>query len=206
VLAALGALLATPAVASACSIDGLASLSVNGNLAIRTTDTATAATVATWAPFSSGLAYAPGSLLTFSEDRGKLIKPLPAAAFKTPFRWVFGDGTSARGMRAAHRYARVGWHKVTVWSFWPSQRQWVQFDSIRVHILPPDQAAQANLGYHIQQALIIATQTLAYLGWLIVALPIWWWQRRKARRRAQTAAVTPTAPTENRDGIQQDAS
>jgi PKD domain len=176
-----------PPAALACSLDGIASISVNGILATRTTDTPTPRTLAHWAPFTFGLAYAPGDVVRLGEDLGKLRRSLPPAALAIPFRWDFGDGHSARGLQTVHRYTQTGWYRVTVRSYWPSRRSWVLFDSAQLHIVPAGMLWQANLGYRVVLALEIVTRVLAYGGWVVIILvPIAWrvWhlRRRKSRR------------------------
>ncbi len=174
----------TPTTAAACSLDGIASISVNGLLAIRTTDAPTPATLTRWAPFTIGLAFAPGDILRWGEDHDKIRRSLPASALRTPFHWSFGDGRAATGLQVAHRYNRTGWYRVAVWSYWPSRHNWVLFDSARVQILPAQALGQANLGYRIVLVLEAFTRGLAYGGWLvIVAVPVAWrlWQRRRRR-------------------------
>jgi PKD domain len=150
-----------PPAALACALDGIASISVNGILATRTTDTPTPQTLAHWAPFTLGLAYAPGDVMHFGEDRGKLRRSLPPAALVKPFRWEFGDGHRARGLQTVHRYTQTGWYRVTVRSYWPSRRSWVLFDSVQLHIVPAGMLWQANLGYRMVLGLELLTRMLA---------------------------------------------
>jgi len=185
--------LVAPLPAAACSLDGIASLSLDGILAARTTDTPTAATLANWAPFTFGLAYAPSMALRFDEDRSKVARTLPAAALVTPFRWNFGDAgdtagrvgkgkSTTRGFAVTHRYARPGWYKIAVQGYWPS-RGWVLFDNARVHILPPGQIGQANLGYQIVLGLAFLTKCVAYGGFaLFFVIPIALRRRQRARQ------------------------
>jgi hypothetical protein len=172
--------------ALACSLDGIASISVNGILATRTTDTPTPRTLAHWAPFTFGLAYAPGDVVRFAEDLDKLRRSLPPAALAIPFRWDFGDGHRTRGLQVVHRFTRTGWYRVTVRSYWPSRRSWVLFDSARLHIVPADALWQANLGYRVVLGLQILTRVLAYGGWVVVILvPVAWrvWHLRQRKSR-----------------------
>ncbi len=106
-LAVILAVLFWPATARACSIDGIVSLSANGNLANLTDGAATRANIAHWAPFSF-IAAAVGDTLHLREDLGELHRTLPESAFKTPFRWSFGDGAVATGWSPSHRYSRLG--------------------------------------------------------------------------------------------------
>ena len=186
IVMALALAVSMPSATLACSLDGIASISVNGILAVRSTDTPTPRTLARWAPFTFGLAYAPGDVVRFTEDLGKLRRSLPPAALAIPFRWDFGDGHCTRGLRATHRYMRTGWYRVTVRSYWPSRRSWVLFDSARLHIVPADALWQANLGYRAVLGLEILTRVLAYGGWVVVILvPIAWrvWHLRRRKNR-----------------------
>ena len=115
-----------PLGANACSIDGIASIAANGNMASLTGGTPTAATIRYWAPFTL-IAAAPGDTLHMSEDIAKLLNTLPRQALTTPFRWDFGDGAAARGNAAAHRYAQEGWYQISVSYYLPaccSRRTW----------------------------------------------------------------------------------
>jgi PKD domain len=187
IVMALAPAVSMPSAALACSLDGLASISVNGILAVRTTDTPTPRTLARWAPFAFGLAYAPGDVARFAEDLGKLRRSLPPAALAIPFRWDFGDGHSTRGLQTVHRYTRTGWYRVTVRSYWPSRRGWVLFDSAQLHIVPTAALWQANLGYRVLLGLETLTRVLAYGGWVVIifvaiAWRVWHLRRRKSRR------------------------
>jgi hypothetical protein len=175
-----------PSAALACSLDGIASISVNGILAVRTTATPTLQTLARWAPFTFGLAYAPGDVVRFAEDLGKLRRSLPPAALAIPFRWDLGDSHRMRGLQVVHRYTRTGWYRVTVRSYWPSRRGWVLFDSAQLHIMPGGALWQANLGYRVVLGLEILTRVLAYGGWVVIILvPVAWrvWRLRRSKSR-----------------------
>jgi PKD domain len=121
--------------ARACSLDGIASLSVNGNVASINAGQATASTFRYWAPFTL-LAVAPGDTSRFSENLSNVRLSIPKESASLPFRWSFGDGTTAIGQSVTHRYARIGWYRLTVQYYWPSHRQWLEFDSAEQHVVP----------------------------------------------------------------------
>lgn len=174
-----------PSATLACSLDGIASISLNGTLAVRTVDAPRNA--ADWAPFTFGLSYAPGDPLRFGEDRGKLRGTLPATALSTPFRWDFGDGASQAGFAVAHRYRRTGWYAVKVRYHAPTLRRWLLFDSVRVHIVPAGALLQANVGYRIVQGLSFLTWAIAYVGLALVILVPSLLYLRHPRRRPRVA-------------------
>jgi hypothetical protein len=190
--AALAISLATaiPSTVSACSLDGIASISLNGTLAVLTTDAPQPNSLGTWARFTFGLAYAPRDALHLAEDMNKLRRSLPEATLHIPFRWSFGDGTSVRGLQAAHSYDRTGWFKISVSGYWPARKAWVLFDSVRVHIVPAGSLFQANLGYRIVQVVAFIGKVVAYGGvTLVLAAVVWQLLRRKEPRvKAGTAA------------------
>jgi hypothetical protein len=197
-VAALALALATAipsTVVSACSLDGIASISLNGTLAVLTTDAPQPNSLGSWARFTFGLAYAPRDVLHLAEDMNKLRRSLPEATLHIPFSWAFGDGTSMRGLQATHRYDRTGWFKISVSGYWPARKAWVLFDSVRVHIVPASSLFQANIGYRIVQVVAFIGKVVAYAGvTLVLAAVVWQLLRRKGPRvKADTGA-----PQENR--------
>jgi hypothetical protein len=184
---------AVPSLANACALDGIASISLNGTLAVLTTDAPQPDSLNTWARFTFGLAYAPHDVLHLAEDMGKLRRSLPEAALHVPFIWSFGDGQSVRGMQATHRYDHPGWYKIAVQSYWPSGRGWVLFDSVRVHIVPASSLFQENLGYRIVQAVGFLGQVVAYGGILLIAAAMVWPVLRQRRRRARATVASKSS-------------
>src|SRR5262245_18896282 len=57
-----------PSAVSACSLDGIASISLNGTLAVLMTAAPQPNSLGTWARFTFGLAYAPRDVLHLAED------------------------------------------------------------------------------------------------------------------------------------------
>lgn len=117
----------------ACGIDGVPSMSLNGRLVRANHAQATKDTIAYWAPFLLGTAPAHADL-RLSENEKELHRSLTAQAFATPFRWTFGDGTSARGLAVHHRYSQPGWYRVDVSYYYTPRRQWIAFDSAQLQI------------------------------------------------------------------------
>jgi hypothetical protein len=179
--------------ARACSLDGVASISVNGNLASLTSGSPTTANLAHWAPFTL-IAVAPGTSLTFAENLSNVARSLPASAMQRPFRWTFDTGAMLYGQTAVHfRYAQLGWHRITVSYFWPARRQWVAFDSAQIQVLPTGSLWQANLRYNLDHAFQTALRVIIWgLAVVLVGLAVWRW-----RPRARTSFAPPADRTEH---------
>jgi hypothetical protein len=160
--------LSSAGAAAACSLDGIASLSVNGTVATLTSDTATAATISFWAPFSL-LAAAPGDRLRLSENMANVSRSIPREAAALPFAWSFGDGTSLVGRQAEHRYRQPGRFKITVRYYWPADHQWVVFDSAEQRIVPRSDLLKTNFGFYAGQVVLTLLRGLI---WLILAVVI----------------------------------
>jgi hypothetical protein len=169
------ALVAAPA-AQACSIDGIASLSENGNVANRSGAPSSGTDLRGWAPFTL-LAAAPGDVVHLAENTGQLIGTLPAWAFAQPFQWRFDDGAAAAGTSVAHRFSTLGWHSFSVNYYWPERKRWVQFDSARLQIVAAGDLWKANLGYNAGKVFQIILRLLiwATLAGLVV-LGVWRWR------------------------------
>ncbi len=124
--------------ASACSLDGVPTISVNGYQAIinRTAPTTKEVNVLKlWAPFVLSFPLHTGRNETMAENAQAI--PLTPEAFKTPWRWNFGDGTAiARGSSVHHTYNRPGTYKITVDAYFPSHKFWYTFDALQVRVLP----------------------------------------------------------------------
>lgn len=177
-------ILLRPSGVGACSIDGIASIVANGNMASLTGGRPTAATIRYWAPFTL-IAAAPGDTLRVSEDIAKLLNTLPREAFANPFRWEFGDGAAARGNDAAHRYAREGWYRISVSYNLPARNRWIEFDRAEQQIVPAGALLQENLGYYIGKGFMIATKVLAWAsvaGLLAGGLWLWLWRTGRLPR------------------------
>lgn len=172
--AAVGAILAlalcllAPSVARACTLDNVASISANGERAILATSQPQSGHL--WAPFNFAQAYGVGARVTLDEARSDLERSLPAPMLATPFRWVLGDGSTIRGMSAAHRYTRRGNYLVRVYAYAASRAQWVLFDSALIRIVPNSQLLQANLGYNALRGLDLVFSWLSRLFTIALAL------------------------------------
>jgi PKD domain len=181
------ALALAPGVAAACVIDNTASLSANG---IRATPTTTAPRDGgLWAQFTVGKAFASRAPVQFAELRSDLVRSLPPASLATPFRWAFGDGATALGHTATHRYAHPGLYRLTVYGFAQRTHSWFPFDNVLVRIVPPAQVVQANLGYYALRALDVVMSGVMWLidAALILLVLIALRSRLRSRRREPTA-------------------
>jgi hypothetical protein len=187
----LGALLLAlalePGAAAACAIDNTASLSANG---VRATPTTSAPSGrGPWAQFTLGKAFASGATVQFAELHSDLVRSLAPATLAAPFRWAFGDGATALGHVATHRYAHPGLYRLTVYGFTPRTHDWFPFDNVLVRIVPPDQVLQANLGYYALRALDVVMSGVMWLidAALILLVVLALRSRLRARRREPTA-------------------
>src|SRR5579872_5272148 len=100
----IGGLAAAQAGAQGCTIDGQPTALADGSRAVLASDTPTAATTRTWAPFLFTGSYDVHMVVRLTEDRAQLRAGLPPEALKRPWLWQFGDGTHAIGWTVAHRY------------------------------------------------------------------------------------------------------
>lgn len=130
------ALLAALSTAQACGIDGVPSLLVNGRLVRQNQARPVSGHLATWAPFMAPGSYRAGQPLHLDEMRGRVLWMLPPSAFRTPWRWTFGDGTAARGLRVRHIYRQRGTYVVGVRAYLVDghDSQWYQFDAAVIHV------------------------------------------------------------------------
>lgn len=179
-----GLLLAlVPHPAAACVIDNTASLSVDGVRAQLTMATPT--DLNHYAPFTFTKAFASGHPLRIAENSTELARTLPPTERAAPYRWVFGDGAVAIGHVVTHRYAHPGLYLVEVEGVDGQPRRWLMFDKALLHVVPPGQVIQSNLGYYGLRALDIA---MSALGWvfdaglvlLILGVIISRWRTRQA--------------------------
>jgi hypothetical protein len=180
-LIALALLLGLASSAFACTLDGIASLSVNGVLANLTSGRPTQANSGYWAPFTM-LAQGSGHTLQLSEDLSKVAQSLPPALLNPPFRWSFGDGATAYGHTVQHTYAQPGWYKITVSYDWKARHQWVVFDSAEQQIVASGDVWKTHLGYYLDTVLQVALNGIIWIiAALIVAAMLWELLRRRVR-------------------------
>jgi PKD domain-containing protein len=194
----LGVLPLLPGGALACSLDGIASLSVDGRQA-SPNGGATGMGPAVWASFTLDAAK-PGAVLHFAEDLARLRRTLPARAFDAPLRWTFGDGATANGRAVAHRYARAGQYTITVSYYWQLRHRWIGFDRAAEAILPSGalwRPAHAPAAMGAQIMLLGLTPALAAGGLLFRArIRRWYRGLRPAPRPHRVPARTrPRRPT-----------
>ena len=132
----LGGTLAGAAVARACSLDGVPSLTVNGRLVALNTASAATGSAATWAPFIAQGVYRASYSLLMHEDRAKVAAALPSNAFVVPWRWRFGDGATARGTTVHHIYKHPGIYVITVQAYFVAgtRQHWITFDKAAIHV------------------------------------------------------------------------
>lgn len=154
--------------AKACSLDGIASLSVNGHKAAITTDKVTASSLAYWSSFSL-LAAAPGDTLHYMEDMANVGLSIPKESTSLPFRWSFGDGSTVLGRTATHRYRHTGRYRLTVAYFWPSHHQWVEFDSAEQRIVPQGALLWTNLGYYAGNVFVAILRAIVWAVLAVIA-------------------------------------
>lgn len=152
----------TPTITSACAIDNIASLSVDGVRANFTT--IAPASTKTWAPFTVDKAFATDTTMVVSEDQAELARSLQPSMLHHAYRWTFGDGSAALGTVGSHRYSKPGTYRLDVLGFDARGRQWARFDSALVHVAAPSQLLQANLGY---QTLGVVDMIVNGLSWVV---------------------------------------
>ncbi len=128
-------LLAGPAEAvRACTLDGKPSMAANGRYAILNHTVVTPKTYPSWAPFKFNMPFAPNQTITLREDRATLKGLMLPEAFSRPWRWTFGDGHSALGTTVAHHYTRPGLYRIIVYAYFPSYKQWLNFDTVSLTV------------------------------------------------------------------------
>jgi hypothetical protein len=139
-LLALGLLVAATLAAmgttQACGIDGVPSLMVNGRLVAMNRALPASGHLASWAPFAAPGIYRTGQSVQLREIRGRVLWTLPPSAFRTPWRWTFGDGAAARGLSVRHLYRRGGTYVVRVRAYLRDghDSQWYQFDAAVIQV------------------------------------------------------------------------
>jgi hypothetical protein len=131
-----GAVLGAMGTARACGLDGVPSLLVNGRLVVVNRALPVQGQLAKWAPFVAPGIYPAGQPVLLQEAQGRLLVALPPSAFRTPWRWTFGDGTQAQGIRVRHRYRQRGTYVVGVRAYLVNGQAsaWYLFDSVVVHV------------------------------------------------------------------------
>jgi len=175
-----------PSVTVACAIDSTASLSANGVRATLNGAQPPNASAATWAPFTIGQAFATGTPIVVDESQAELARTLTPAEVAAPYRWSFGDGSIAQGHTATHRYARPGFYRVVVFTSAARSKTPLIFDSVLLHIVPPDQTLQANLGYFAAR---LFDGLMSGLLWIVdgalvaLVLAVAWCRRRQTTAR-----------------------
>jgi hypothetical protein len=130
------AALAATGTTQACGIDGVPSLLVNGRLVAMNRALPVSGHLASWAPFAAPVTYRAGQSVQLREIRGRVLWTLPPSAFRTPWRWTFGDGAAARGLNVRHTYRHTGTYVVRVRAYLLDGRdsQWYQFDAAVIHV------------------------------------------------------------------------
>ncbi len=123
-------------VARACGVDGVPSLSVNGRVVVINSALTSDARFDSWTPFVARGVYPPGRPLALRENNANVAQSLPPAAFKYPWLWIYGDGTTGRGTSARHVYRRAGTYILSVEAYLVAgaQRQWYPFDKVTIHV------------------------------------------------------------------------
>jgi hypothetical protein len=130
------AVLVAGSTAQACGLDGVPSLLVNGRLVLVNRALPASGHLTIWAPFTAPGSYRAGQPVRLQEMRGRVLWTLPPSAFRTPWRWTFGDGADARGLRVRHTYRRRGTYVVHVRAYLVDghDSQWYQFDAAVIHV------------------------------------------------------------------------
>ena len=111
-------------------------MSADGVLAHLTAAAPTAATLPTWASFTFPRVYKPGQLVRFSENQADVRRTLTPSALSHPWRWNFGDGSTAVGYNVQHGYRRAGTYKVTVRAYFTATNyhDWLEFDAVTIRV------------------------------------------------------------------------
>jgi hypothetical protein len=119
----------------ACTIDGKPSLTIDGHaVALNKVVPRLGSNLQLWAPFVFPVALQAGRKETLTEI--KRLIPLQAEAFRTPWRWNFGDGSPLlHGFSVTHVFRHPGLYKVTVDAYFPSHKFWYTFDAVQVRVV-----------------------------------------------------------------------
>jgi hypothetical protein len=80
--------------------------------------------------------YPTGQPVLLQENQGRLRVTLPSSAFRTPWRWAFGDGTLAQGRSVRHSYRHRGTYVVGVQAYLINGHAsaWYLFDSVVIQV------------------------------------------------------------------------
>ncbi|GAC1397696.1 MAG: hypothetical protein NVSMB65_16500 [Chloroflexota bacterium] len=189
-----------PGVASACALDNTASFWVDG---VRASLNLTPPTdLARWSPFTVDRAFASDTALHLSENRADLARTLSPATLAAPYRWALGDGVTVFGHTITHRYARPGYYRVVVSGDGGTSRGWITFDTVLVHIVTPQEALTANLGYYALRALDIAVPIALWSleGVLGAGLLYFLLVRPRRRKTVPPAGTDPREPASPEKG------
>jgi hypothetical protein len=119
----------------ACGLDGVPSISGNGVLAQRNSVRASPSHLGHWAQFVIPRSFGAGASVRLTENVAELHRTLLPSAFGRPWRWSFGDGTTATGFDVTHAYKHSGDYKLVVSAFYSNYKTWFQFDDALVHIV-----------------------------------------------------------------------
>lgn len=133
---AVGALLLGMGMARACGLDGVPSLRVDGRLVALNRAQPARGQPAMWAPFVAPGVYPAGRPVLLSEIWGRVLWTLPPSAFRTPWRWTFGDGAQARGISTHHTYLHAGSYVIGVRAYLMDGQSsgWYLFDTVLIHV------------------------------------------------------------------------
>ena len=185
------ALLVMTGTATACVIDNKASLFANGVQATLNPAAPPSNGAALWARFTLDKAFASAAPIHFGELRADLQRSLAPATLAAPYRWEFGDGSGALGHTVAHRYARAGLYRLTVYGYATATHSWFPFDNALVRIVPPGQLLQANLGYYALRALdVVMSGFMWVIDALLVGLVLYIVVSQRRRRKAPPAVMS----------------
>ena len=128
------ALLLGQAMAAACTLDNVASASLNGTLAVRNKAyPKTPAQLKLYAPFIFVHTLSVRRTERFAENRREVAKSLTAAAMRKSAQWRFGDGTHRSGWSVMHSFRVPGTYLISVWARGPSHK-WYEFDAVNVRV------------------------------------------------------------------------
>ncbi len=170
-----------PTMASACAIDGKASMSADGVAAVLNTSQPRAHQL--WAPFIFDQSFAAGKLVQIGESRADLLLSLDSATVAGPYRWTLGDHTTKEGHAVSHTYMHPGAYQIVVEGYNSSAHHWFIFDKALVHVVRPEQVASANIGFTLNQ---IGDVVMSRLVWIadvaLIALIVFTIARRRRRR------------------------
>jgi hypothetical protein len=175
---------------SACGIDGIPSMNLNGHLVTINADQATKQNLAYWAPFVLAAAK-PTTSLHFGENERELHKSLTSQAFTVPFQWSFGDGATAKGVNVTHQYSQPGWYKVDVSYYYTPEKRWVVFDSAQL----PVGAVAAEADAAVLSVPLLFSLSAAAICLLVLAFV-------GLRRRARGARAASDRPLNKRRPVQ----